>query len=248
MVSPRDSSARTQGDISGLFVLTMAAGPLLLPALGLRLADIAFAPAIVFAAWAATRCWSATTRVLERRQGWAIFAVACGLGAAAAAVATITAIGHASATAGLYVGLAASIGLLLASARLGRGAWLDAGPEQIFDLGLTAVLLVAVSAWYVAIPGLGGGDVLLTVVFIVDVAAMLLASCAAIGRMGRRAGVALVLGLMAVAGADGLAALAAADEAGHVQVLVAGGWGGGVPAPGPGPPAAGPRAPPPAGG
>src|SRR3954451_14248013 len=102
MVSPRDSSARTQGDISGLFVLTMAAGPLLLPALGLRLADIAFAPALVFAVWAGTRCLAASSRVPGRRRGWATAAVACGLGAAAAAVATATVIGHAPATAGLY--------------------------------------------------------------------------------------------------------------------------------------------------
>src|SRR3954452_14644297 len=157
----RDSSARNQGDISGLFVLTTAAGPLLLPALGLRLADIAFAPAVVFAAWAATRCWSASARVPDRRRGWALAAVACGLGAAAAAVATAAAIGHSSATAGLYVGLAASIGLLLASAQFARGSWRDSGPEQIFDAALTGVLVVAVGAWYVAIPGIAKGDLLL---------------------------------------------------------------------------------------
>src|SRR3954471_4890601 len=220
----RDSSARNQGDISGLFVLTMAAGPLLLPALGLKLAEIAFAPALVFAAWAATRCWSASGRVPERRRAWATAALASGLGAAAAAVATASAMGHASTTAGLYVGLSASIGLLLACAQLARGAWHDSGPEKIFDAGLTAVLVVAVSAWYVAIPGLAEGDLLLTIVFMIDVAAMLLASGAAIGRLGRRAGIALVVGFMALACGDGLAALAAAGKVGDVQVAVAALW------------------------
>src|SRR4051794_34329964 len=132
MGAPRHTSARNPGDISGLFVLTMAAGPLLLPALGLRMADIAFVPALVFAAWAASRCWSASARVRDRRRGWATAAVACGLGVAAAAVATAAAIGHAPATPGLHVGPAASIGLPLAAAQVARGAWGASRPQGSF--------------------------------------------------------------------------------------------------------------------
>src|SRR3989440_13066035 len=97
MAPRRDTNtARNKGDISGVFVLTMAAGPVLLPALGIQLHQIAFAPSLVFAVWAATRCWSASIRLPERRRAWASASVACWLGAIASAGAIATAIGPGS--------------------------------------------------------------------------------------------------------------------------------------------------------
>jgi diguanylate cyclase (GGDEF)-like protein len=223
MSRPSDST-RHHGDISGLFVLTVAAGPMLLPALGIALKDIAFAPSLVFACWAASRCWSAARRAPERRAAWATLGLACGIAAVASAVSIATAIGGTWQNAGLYVGLGASAALILATAQLARKCWRGARPEQIFDVVLVAVLIAAVGGWHVAIPGVSDGDILLTAIFVMDVAALLLAAGAAIGRLPQRTGVALVLGLMALAAGDGAATLTAAGGLGEAHVAIAALW------------------------
>jgi diguanylate cyclase (GGDEF)-like protein/putative nucleotidyltransferase with HDIG domain len=219
---------RSQDDISGVFVLAMAAGPLLLPAIGLKLGDVAFAPSLVFACWAASRCWSAATRVPERRVAWIAASVGLALGALASAVAIASAITGLLPDAGLYVGFAASVALLGAAAAFARGSLHGLRGEQIFDAALAAVLIVALGAWYVAIPGIGHGDVLLTAVFIVDVSALLLVAAAAIARLGMRTGATLVGALLALSAGDGAAVLSSAGRLGDPRVAIALLWAAGA--------------------
>jgi diguanylate cyclase (GGDEF)-like protein/putative nucleotidyltransferase with HDIG domain len=117
------------------------------------------------------------------------------------------------------VAVACWLGVLAAAAATLATA--EVRTEQVFDAGLTAVLVVAVGGWYVAVPGIAHGEVPVTVVFLIDVAAVLLAAGAAITRMPRRAGVGLVVGVAALASAGGVATLAAAGMGGSPIAIAA---------------------------
>jgi diguanylate cyclase (GGDEF)-like protein len=116
------------------------------------------------------------------------------------------------------------VGVLGGAALLARTNLRGARLDQLGDAVLLATLVVAVGGFCVAIPGFERGDFLLTVVFIVDLAAVLLgalATLAGIGGRERTVGWAIVAGCATAAIGDGLTSASAAGDLGQVVSITA---------------------------
>ena len=211
-------------DVSALFVVLIAAGPLLLPALGVELRDIAFAvPTAVLAVTTAV-CAGAGRRAPARRRMWSCFAVASGLGCLASLAALASALGGFPLTGAFYLGFAASTALVAGAAQLGRMSWRGARPEQVLDAILLGWVIAAPGIYFVAVPGFLEGDWLLTLVFVVDLLALLLAAGAAQGSLGRELGTPMAIGLLAVSAGDALVAAAGGGQLGSAPEATAALW------------------------
>jgi len=86
-----------------------------------------------------------------------------------------------------YVGAAASVAILVAAFVLAMDRLRGVRLERVVDAVLLGMVLVAISSYFVILPGVEKGDVALTLTFAVDVLALLLTSVAAIARSDRRA-------------------------------------------------------------
>jgi diguanylate cyclase (GGDEF)-like protein len=164
---------------------------------------------------AAGRCAEAGRRCQDRRSVWTMLAAANLFGALAALLGVVVAAAGQGATAAFYVGFAGSVGLLAAAATLARHNLRGARFDQLGDAVLLSTLVVALAGFTVAIPGFEHGDLLLTLVFVVDVAAVLLGALATLaGPTGsvRVVGWAIVAGCSTAAVGDGLTSAAAADQ------------------------------------
>src|SRR4051794_36198806 len=114
----RGTMVQQRRDSSGAFVLALAAGPFLLPVIGLHLRDLMFAIPLLTSVGGATMATAAARRRPERRLPWSWFAAACGIAAVASILGLVAAIAHTEPTAALYAGLGASGCVLAATALL----------------------------------------------------------------------------------------------------------------------------------
>jgi len=188
---------------------------------GVTLQDPAWALALSACLLACVRAVRAAGRSSERRGVWIAFAAANFYGALAALLGVVvSAAGHGATTA-FYIGFLGSIGLLAGAAVLARSNLPRARLEPLGDAVLLSTLIVAVAGYFVVIPGFSRGDALLTTVFLVDLAAVLLGAIATLAGPGGRArsiGWLLTGACVAAATGDGLTSAAAA---GQVRALVA---------------------------
>ena len=167
-------------DATGLFAIVVAA-PILLPALGARLADFVFVLPLVACLIAVARCSGAHGLARGHRGTWVWLGTAAALAAAASLVALTSTLFGASVTSAFYFGSLGSICLLIGAASLGLRALSGANFDHLADALIFGTLLAAVSVYFVVVPGVQSGDTILTAVFLVDVGAVLLAMTAGVG-------------------------------------------------------------------
>src|SRR5437763_1857289 len=125
--------------------------------------------------------------------------------------------------AGFYLGFAASIALLAAMYAFARSTVKAARLERSVDAALLLLLVVALSVYFVAIPGFGYGDLVLTLVFVVDLGALVFATVGASMRRTlrhRKLGWGLVAACSAATLGDGFVAATASGGV-HTSVHVA---------------------------
>jgi len=179
---------------------------------------------MVACALAVHRCAAAAGRCPQRRGVWALLGAGNLFGAAAALLALIVAAAGHGATAALYVGLAGSLGLLAGVGLLARQNLPGARLDQLGDAVLLSTLVVALGGFWVAIPGFDRGDVLLTLVFLVDLAAVVLGAIATIAGIGGRerlVGWSIVAGCATASIGDGLTSASSAGQVGNVVTITA---------------------------
>lgn len=190
----------------------------------MALQEPAWALAVIACAFAVRRCTAAARRCPERQGVWTMLATANLFGAVAAVLAMVVAAAGDGATAAFYVGFAGSLGLLGGVTLLARQNLPGARLDQLGDAVLLATLAVAVGGFCVAIPGFEHGDFLLTLVFLVDLAAVLLGALATLAGLGgreRTVGWAILTACAAAAVGDGLTSASAAGQVGQVVSITA---------------------------
>jgi diguanylate cyclase (GGDEF)-like protein/putative nucleotidyltransferase with HDIG domain len=204
-------STPTPSDISALFVIAIAAGPFLLPVLGVDVGDIAFAVPALVLGFATLSGLAAAGRAPTRRAVWVWLAIAAAAATAASGVAVASALANLSLKGAFYIGFAGTAALVAAALQLARFGWPRAKPEQFFDGLLVGMLVVALGLYYVAGPGFAHGDRMLTIVFLGDLVALLLALPAA-RSVGWGIGGPLVGMLASAVLGDGMVAARAAGQ------------------------------------
>lgn len=176
--------------------------------------------AVIACLFGAARAAGAGLRCPARREVWAALAGADLFGALAAALGiAVSATGH-GATVAFYVGFGGSVGLFAGAALLARRNLRGVRLEPLGDAVLLCTLIVAAAGYFVVIPGFARGDLLLSTVFVVDLAAVLLGALATLagpGGRARRMGWIVAAACSAAAAGDGLTSAAAA---GQVRPLV----------------------------
>src|SRR3954470_16465125 len=165
------------GDVTALFAMLVSV-PLLLPLLP-GFGYVLFALPVLVMALAAPRCLAAARRSAHPLL-WRIYAVAAVLGAGASAVATASLLDESLTTVAFYLGSGASICFLAGLTPLLRRDLFDARPDRLVDALIFAAVVVPLSLWFIAIPGFAHGDTVLTLVFVIDLAALALAAVPAL--------------------------------------------------------------------
>jgi diguanylate cyclase (GGDEF)-like protein/putative nucleotidyltransferase with HDIG domain len=197
-------------DSSGVFVIAVAAGPMVLPVLGVHLSDLLFAVPLVvlpFTTWCALLAAKARP---DRAAFWHWIVAAAAVATAASALGLATVVTGHGETAGLYVGFASSACLLIAGAVLAAGTLRKQGWLRMVDPLLLLGALVSLAAYLLIDPGFEHGDAILTGVELLDVLALVLIGAGMVGRLGTRASVWLMVGMLAVCLGDSVAAAGAA--------------------------------------
>jgi diguanylate cyclase (GGDEF)-like protein len=197
---------QSRTDSSGAFVIALAAGPMVLPVLGVHVADLIFALPLITCVWAAIAAFSASRRCPERRLGWLWFSGACAVAALASVFGIVGKVTGGGATAALYVGLIASGCLVVAGGTMAGRALRAKGWSALVDPLLLAGVGASIVVYQLVLPGFEHGDAILTGALVTDVAAMVLTVAAAAGTASRPVKAWLIIGLAAVCGGDGIAA------------------------------------------
>jgi diguanylate cyclase (GGDEF)-like protein/putative nucleotidyltransferase with HDIG domain len=170
------------GDVTALFAVLVSV-PMLLPLLP-GFGYVLFVLPVLVMAIAAPRCLAAA-----RRSGhpllWRTYALAAVLGAAASAVATASLLDDRLTTAAFYLGSGASICFLAGLTPLLRRDLFGAHPDRLVDALIFAAVVVPLGLWFIAIPGFEHGDAVLSLVFVIDLAALALAAVPALGATSR---------------------------------------------------------------
>jgi diguanylate cyclase (GGDEF)-like protein len=203
-------------DITGLFA-GFAAVPMFLPLLGVRMGALVFGVPLIILIFGAARAAAAARRNPEHRWMWRWLTVGSGLAAMASALGIVSPLSDDLPLTAFYVGSAASVALVAAMVQLTRQTLTRERLDGLVDAALFMLLLTALGIHFVVLPGFAYGDVLLTIVFAVDLAAVLLAVASAIARRGRRhrrVAWPLVATCVAAAGGDALVTAATAGQIG----------------------------------
>lgn len=212
----------TGADVSALFAVLVGA-PFLLPLIA-DLADLVFTIPLCVLGYAAVRAAAAARRRAGARLAWTALAAGSAAAALASALAVVEMVTSGAIAGSYYLGAAGSAGLLLGIAAFARQGLAQARFESLVDALLLSLLLTAIGVYFVAVPGLSKGDVLLTVVFLVDLAALLVASLSVFAcgaRRHRRVAWCLVATAAAVTAGDALVAAAAAGLLGWLPTVTA---------------------------
>jgi diguanylate cyclase (GGDEF)-like protein len=207
--------------------LLLAAIPALVRLLGVGLEPVVWGLALAVCAFASWRCASAARRNPERRANWMMLSLATLLAALAAGLGIVVSAAHVGATAAFDVGFAASAALLAGVAVRASGRIRGARLVGLSDTALLSTWIVAVGVYFVVIPGFDHGDSMLTIVFVTDVAALLVGAFATLARRDRRdrqVGWWLVVACAVASVGDGLAAASAAGEVRSLVALTAALW------------------------
>jgi diguanylate cyclase (GGDEF)-like protein len=182
---------------------------------GLGLQLPAWMLALFACAFAVRRCAHARRRCPDRRAVWTMLGAANLVGALAALLGVVVAAAGHGSTVAFYVGFSGSVGLLAGACALARRNLPGATLAQLGDAVLLSTVVVALAGFSVVIPGFSRGDFLLTLVFVVDVAAVLLGALATLAGPGGRAravGWVIVAGFASAAIGDGLTSAAASNQ------------------------------------
>jgi diguanylate cyclase (GGDEF)-like protein len=206
---------RARGDGTTVLAL-LVVGPWLLPLVGLSVGDIGFLVPLVLLAFATQRLTQRARECSRWRPVLLSFAFATSSAAVASAVAMASTIlqGETSVYA-FYAGAAASAGLvagavLLARLSLGARRW-----SGLVDAGLVGLVVLALGVWFLIVPGLRSGDLLLTAVVAADLAALLLVGLSAVARgsgPSRPAEWWAATACLAATAGDGLVCATASDQ------------------------------------
>jgi len=179
------------------------------------LAAVAWGICAAVSAFAAFRCALAAKRDPASRGRWLMLALAMAVGGVAAGLAVGVALGVYPRDVAVDPAFARSAALLAAvsagASRTIRGTRLVGAT----DAALLSIPLVAVGIYYVAIPGFDHGHPLLTVVFVTNVAALLVCAFTTLAgsdRSSRLAGWWILAACCMAAAGDGLIAARAANE------------------------------------
>src|SRR4051794_11636006 len=199
------------GDVTAMFAVLVSV-PLLLPLLP-GFGDVLFVLPVLAMGIAAPRCLAAARRAAHLLS-WRIYALAAVLGAATSAVATASLLDSRLTTVAFYIGAGASLCFLAGLLPLLRRDLFEARPDRLVDALIFAAVVVPLCLWFVALPGFRHGDPVLTLVFVVDLAALALAAVPALAAgsraergtgwwlMGVCAGAAVGDGFVAVGGSS----------------------------------------------
>ena len=220
------AASRTSGDMTALFALVVAS-PMLLPAVGISLSDLAFVPTVGVALYACACCARATRRHGPRRKVWMAMTAVSALVILAAAAGVAAELLGAEPTIAFYLGSLASVGLLAGASLLAVRSLAHATFDGLSEGLICCVVIACVSVYFVVVPGVSEGDVLLTVVFLLDVAALLVAGLVAIAAPTseqRRIGRWLAVGIGVAVVGDALVALSAAGRVAEMPSLTAVLW------------------------
>ncbi|MEA2413335.1 MAG: hypothetical protein QOC77_3896 [Thermoleophilaceae bacterium] len=176
------------GDVTALFAMLVSV-PLLLPLLS-GLGFVLFALPALAMAVATPRCLAAARRSAHPLL-WRVYALAAVLGGATSLVATASLLDHSLTIVAFYLGSGASLCFLLGLLPLLRRNLLQTRLERFVDALIFDAVVVSLALWFVALPGFRHGDPILTLVFVIDLAALALAAVptlAATARADRRTG------------------------------------------------------------
>src|SRR4051794_38286816 len=201
---------QSRTDSSGAFVIALAAGPFVLPVLGVHVGDLLFAIPLITTIWGAVAAFAASRRCHDRRTAWLWFSAACAIAAAASVLGVVGSITGKGATAGLYVGLAASVALATAAAGMARNALRARGLPAMVDALLLAGVGASLVIYLLVLPGLERGDAVLTTVVVTARAGLVLIAAAAVGKAPAATRGGLVAAVALACLGDGVAAGSAA--------------------------------------
>src|SRR4051794_26899508 len=207
-------SGTRRPDSSGAFAIAVAAGPFLLPVLGVSLGDLAFLVPLLAVGWGAAVCRAAARRNASRARLWNSLAIAGLIAVVASALAILTALAGDGETLGLYVGFAASVWLLLCSLEIARLSLREYGAMGMVDPLLLVGVPVSVVGYVVVAPAFDHGDAMLAAVVVVDLAALALCALGAMTSLPGRTRQCLIAAYATIVAGD---ALAAAGSAGLVD-------------------------------
>jgi diguanylate cyclase (GGDEF)-like protein len=176
---------RLRADSTGPFVV-VAAGPFLLPVIGVRLGDLLFAIPFALLAFAAVHCLRTARECSQRRGVWIWLAISAGLASASSLVAVIASVAGDPLTSAFYLGASASVALLAACLQLARRAVIGAARERLVDGLMFAMLALGTVSYFVLVPGFRHGDAMLTAVVLIDLLAVVAAVASLTARPARR--------------------------------------------------------------
>ena len=211
--------------MTGLFAL-VAAAPILLPAVGVQLASLAFLIPVAVLTYAAVRCAAAAGRVPARKLLWIVLSVTAALAAAASVLGLAQGLSGGDGDAAFYLGVLGSAGLVLVTLLLARKALPGTRLDALVEVLIFDALVAGLGVYFVALPGFGDGDAVLTSVFLIDLVALMLTAPAMVSedpgqrRLGKH--LAVACGLAGLG--DGLVALTAAGHIGAAPELTAVLW------------------------
>ena len=214
---------REGGDSTALFALLVAT-PLLLPALGVELTDLAFLLPVATLIYATVCCARASSRATARRSLWIALGLVSAITVLAALSGVVAQLMGADPVVAFYLGSLGSVGLLAGACLLAVRSLSDATFDGLSEGLICGVVVACVSVYFVVAPGVSEGDVLLTGVFVLDVAALLVAGMVSVAgptREQRRIGRWLALGISTAVIGDALVALAAAGLAAEMPTVTA---------------------------
>lgn len=172
-------------DATGLFA-ALVIFPWLLPMVGVSLGDVVFLIPLILLGFATQRAHAASRRDEAWCCSWRTLAVAAGTATVASLLAVVTAVidGQVG-DAVFYAGATSSVALVAAAVAVAVRAIGGVGWEKLVDAMLLCLVAVAVTVYFVVIPGLRDGDVPLTLVVVLDLAAFALMAVSAVAQGGR---------------------------------------------------------------
>jgi diguanylate cyclase (GGDEF)-like protein len=201
---------QSRRDSSGAFVLALAAGPFVLPVIGVRLADLLFGLPLITCVWASVAAFQASRRRPERRIPWLWFSASCAIACSASMLGIVGKISGHGATAGLYVGAVASGCILGGALAMARQALRARGWSGMVDPMLLAGVGASIVTYLLVLPGFEHGDTILTGVLVTDLAAVVCVCVAAAGHATVPVKGWLIAAIGAACAGDGIAAGSAA--------------------------------------
>jgi diguanylate cyclase (GGDEF)-like protein len=163
--------AEPRRDASASFV-AVAAGPFLLPVLGVALGDLIFAVPLALLVFATFHCWGTARRGGDRRSIWLWLGAAAGATALCSLIAVLSSVVGVGTKPAFYLGATGSLAMLGGMIRLVRVNLPVASRERVVDGLLVGILLLATAAFFIIAPGLSHGDALLSLLFLVDLLAV----------------------------------------------------------------------------